>query len=74
MTHLERFGDGFSTHEQPIAEGEIILLGPSGGLAVQVIAVRDDKAWVRDLDHDRHGVVDLASFSAAGLYGMGGLQ
>lgn len=74
MTNLDAIDVGFTAHEPPIAEGEIILLGPNGGLAVQVIAVRDHKAWVRDLDHDRDGVLDLASVTSVGLCGTGGVQ
>ncbi|HET6972030.1 MAG TPA: hypothetical protein VFH92_12955 [Phenylobacterium sp.] len=58
--------------EEPVVEGEIILYGPSGALALEVIAVRGDKAWVREVDDGRHGVIDVASlrmdhFGASGM-------
>jgi hypothetical protein len=59
MSNLEPVDAGLPIHEQSVAEGEIVLLGPGGGLAVQVMAVRGERAWVRDLNLGRDGVVDL---------------
>jgi len=50
-----------------VAEGDIVMLGPNGAFTLQVLAVRGDKAWVRDLDDGRDGVVDLADFRRFGL-------
>ena len=50
------------------------MLGPNGAFTLEVLAVRGDKAWVRDLDDGRDGVVALASFKSFGLDARGPLQ
>jgi hypothetical protein len=74
MAYLEPPHSGPPTHQQPVAEGDIVLLGPSGALAFEVVAVRGDKAWIRDLDDGRHGVVDVASFREFGPGSLGLVQ
>jgi len=58
----------------PVAEGDIVFLGPSGALAFEVLAVRGHKAWIRDLDDGRHGVVDVGDFRVFGAGSMGPMQ
>lgn len=50
------------------------MLGPNRAFTLEVLAVRGDKAWVRDLDDGRDGVVDLASFRRFGLDALRALQ
>ena len=57
-----------------VVEGDIVMLGPNAAFRLEVIAVRGDKAWVRDLDDGRDGVVDVASFGRFGLDASGRLQ
>ena len=73
MRRYEPF-DELSRPAQAVVEGEIVLFGPGGVLALQVVAVRGDKAWVCDLDDGRHGVVDVAAFRSFGLDAPGTLQ
>jgi hypothetical protein len=74
MPYVEPPGGRLPLQEQPVAEGDIVLLGPSGALAFEVVAVRGDKAWIRDLDDGRHGVVDVANFREFGPASMGLVQ
>lgn len=74
MRNLEPFEVGPPARRRPIVEGEIVLLGPNGGLAVQVVAVRGERAWVRDLNLGRDGVVDLGRTRRFGLDAPGALQ
>jgi hypothetical protein len=62
MTYCDAFDAGPESHPPKLAEGDIVRLGPSGALTLEILAVRGDKAWVRDLDDGRYGVVDLVSF------------
>ena len=57
-----------------VAEGDIVMLGANGAFTLQVLAVRGDKAWVRDLDDGRDGVVALADFRWFGRDGSAGVQ
>ena len=67
MTYIERFEARAPVEDGLIIEGDIIFLGPSGALAVEVMAIRGDKAWIRDLDGDRDGVIPLARLRRFGL-------
>ena len=60
--------------ELSVAEGDIVMLGPNGAFTLEVLAVRGGKAWVRDLDDGRDGVVDVAHFRRFGLDALGVLQ
>jgi hypothetical protein len=57
-----------------VAEGDIVLLGPNGAFTLEVLAVRGDRAWVRDLDDGRDGVVELSCFTRFGLDALGVVQ
>ena len=74
MSYLEAFDDSLPPGAQPILEGDIVLLGPGGAFAMEIIALRGDKAWVRDLDDGREGVVELATLRRFGLDAPGTLQ
>jgi hypothetical protein len=74
MTCYERLERGLSDRGTPVAEGDIVMMGPTGALALLIIAVRGEMAWVRDLDDGRHGVVELASFTRSEPHGPGTLQ
>ena len=50
-----------------IAEGDILTLGRNAAFTLEVVAVRGDRAWVRDLDDGRDGVIDLTSFRRFGF-------
>lgn len=67
MSILESFDGGLPIWDQPVAEGDIVFLGPNGALALEVMAVRGDQAWVRALADARDGVVDLACVRRFGL-------
>lgn len=67
MPDLDSLGAPSHGRELSVAEGDIVVLGPSGAFTLQVLAVRGDKAWVRDLDDGRDGVVDLADVWRSGL-------
>lgn len=74
MTYLDAFDTAAPLWEQRVMEGDVILLGPNGLLAFEVIAVRGDKAWVRDVDGGRDGVVELAGVRRLGLEAAGAVQ
>ena len=74
MSYLDPFDVDLPPWRAPVAEGDIVMLGPNGAFRLEVMAVRGAKAWVRDLDDGRDGVVDLASFSRFGLDAAGTLQ
>ena len=74
MSCLDPLDLSLSAGELSVAEGDIVMLGPSGAFTLEVVAVRGDKAWVRDLDDGRDGVVDVASFRRFGLDARGTLQ
>ena len=74
MSYLDHLDLGPSGRELSVAEGDIVMLGPNGAFTLEVLAVRGDKAWVRDLDDGRDGVVALASFKSFGLEARGPLQ
>lgn len=74
MTYLNGFDVDAPLCEQPVLEGDVILLGPNGLLAFEVIAIRGEMAWVRDVDGGRDGVVDLARIRRFGFDGRGGVQ
>jgi hypothetical protein len=74
MTYIEPPGGFPPGADHTVAEGAIVLLGPTGALAFEVVAVRGDKAWIRDLDDGRQGVVDVANFQAFGPGASGLLQ
>jgi len=57
-----------------VGEGDIIRLDPNGAFTLKVMAIRGEKAWVRDLEDGRDGVVDLGSFRSFGLDALGALQ
>ena len=73
MTHFDAFADA-PLAQQPVLEGDVIILGPNGLLAFEVMAVRGEKAWVRDIDGGRDGVVDLTAFRRFGLEVAGAVQ
>jgi hypothetical protein len=74
MAYLEPLYGGPPARQPSVAEGDIVFLGPSGALAFEVLAVRGDKAWIRDLDDGRHGVVDVANFREFGPGSLGLVQ
>ena len=74
MRYLDHFDLDPPARELSVAEGDIVMLGPNGAFTLEVVAVRGDKAWVRDLDDGRHGVVDLGAFKRFGLDAPGMLQ
>lgn len=74
MSYLDPSILGASAGELLVAEGDIVMLGPNGAFTLEVVAVRGGKAWVRDLDDGRDGVVDVASFKRFGLDALGVLQ
>jgi hypothetical protein len=74
MSYLDQFDVDPPTRQLLVAEGDIVMLGPNGAFKLEVMAVRGAKAWVRDLDDGRDGVVDLASFRRFGLDASGTLQ
>jgi hypothetical protein len=74
MTYCDAFDRAPEGHPPQLAQGDIVRLGPSGALTLEILAVRDDKAWVRDLDDGRDGVVDLVSFWRFWLDGPGMFQ
>lgn len=74
MSHLDPLDLGLSAGELSVAEGDIVMLGPNGAFTLEVVAVRGDKAWVRDLDDGRDGVVDVACFKRFGLDALGTVQ
>ena len=65
---------GPPARELSVIEGDIVMLGPNGAFTLEVLAVRGDKAWVRDLDDGRDGVVDVTSFRRFGFDACGTLQ
>lgn len=74
MSYLNPFDLGLAAGTLSVAEGDIVMLGPNRAFTLEVLAVRGDKAWVRDLDDGRDGVVDLASFRTFGLDALRALQ
>jgi hypothetical protein len=74
MICLNPFSIGLPDWEQGVAEGDIVTLGPDGALALEVMAVRGDKAWVRDVDAGRDGVIDLVTFRRLALDALGTRQ
>jgi len=74
MSYLDPIALGASAGELSVAEGDIVMLGPNGAFTLEILAVRGDKAWVRDLDDGRDGVVDVAAFRRFGLEALGVLQ
>jgi hypothetical protein len=74
MACYEGFEGGSPDLGTPVAEGDIVMMGPTGALALLIMAVRGGMAWVRDLDDGRHGVVELASFTRSEPHGPGTLQ
>ena len=74
MSCLDPFNISPPGRELSVAEGDVVMLGPNAAFRLEVIAVRGDKAWVRDLDDGRDGVVDVASFKSFGLDASGMLQ
>ena len=74
MSYLDHFDIDPPPRALSVAEGDIVMLGPNGVFKLEVMAVRGDKAWVRDLDDGRDGVVDLVSFRRFGLDAPGALQ
>lgn len=74
MSYLDPFDMGQPGRELSVAEGDIVRLGANGAFTLEVIAVRGDKAWVRDVSDGRDGVVDLASFRRFGFDAPGTLQ
>jgi len=74
MSYLDPLDPDPPTRRLPVAEGDIVMLGPNAAFRLEVVAVRGDKAWVRDLDDGREGVVDVASFRRFGGDGPGALQ
>ena len=67
MTHLDSSDSRSRAWALSIVEGDIVTLGPNAAFTLEVVAVRGEKAWVRDLDDGREGVVDLASFRKFGF-------
>jgi hypothetical protein len=74
MSYLDPFEPEPPPRRLPVAEGDIVMLGPNAAFRLEVMAVRGDKAWVRDLDDGREGVVDLASFRRFDCGAPGALQ
>jgi hypothetical protein len=74
MSYLDPFEPEPPARRLSVAEGDIVMLGPNGAFRLEVMAVRGAKAWVRDLDDGRDGVVDLASFSRFGFDAPATLQ
>ena len=74
MSYLDPLDLGVSAGKLSVAEGDIVMLGPNGAFTLEIVAVRGDKAWVRDLDDGRDGVVDVANFRRFGLDALGVLQ
>lgn len=69
MSYLDPFESEPPPRRLSVAEGDIVMLGPNAAFRLEVMAVRGDRAWVRDLDDGRDGVVDLAAFSRFGFNG-----
>jgi hypothetical protein len=74
MSYLDYFDADPPHRALSVAEGDIVMLGPKGAFRLEVMAVRGARAWVRDLDDGRDGVVDLANFSRFGFDAPGTLQ
>ena len=74
MSYLDPLDLGPPAGEPSVAEGDIVMLGPNGAFTLEVIAVRGGRAWVRDLDDGRDGVVELGCFRRFGLDALGTLQ
>jgi hypothetical protein len=74
MSYLDPFEPEPPPRRLSVAEGDIVMLGPNAAFRLEVMAVRGDKAWVRDLDDGREGVVHVASFRHFGGDGPGALQ
>lgn len=74
MSYLDPFDIDPPARALSVAEGDIVMLGHNGAFTLEVIAVRGDKAWVRDLDDGREGVVGLASFRRFGFSAPGSVQ
>jgi hypothetical protein len=71
MSYLDPFEPEPLPRRLSVAEGDIVMLGPNAAFRLEVMAVRGDKAWVRDLDDGREGVVDVDSFRRFGGDGPG---
>lgn len=63
MSYLDPFDIDAPARRISVAEGDIVTLGPNAAFRLEIMAVRGAKAWVRDLDDGREGVVDVGSFS-----------
>lgn len=74
MSYLDPLDLDLSAGKLAVAEGDVVMLGRNGAFTLEVVAVRGDKAWVRDLDDGRDGIVDVASFRRFGLDALGVLQ
>jgi hypothetical protein len=74
MSYPDPFDTDPPGRKLSVVEGDIVMLGPNGAFTLEVLAVRGDKAWVRDLDDGRDGVVALASFKSFGRDARGALQ
>lgn len=74
MTSMHAFSTDLPDWRVAIAEGDVVSVGPNGVLTLEIMAVRGDKAWVRDLDGGRDGVIDLNDFKRLALDALGGLQ
>jgi hypothetical protein len=62
MRQSDLFDPELPASDPALAEGDIVLCGPTGALALEVIALRHGKAWVRDLEGGRDGVVKVTAF------------
>jgi hypothetical protein len=74
MSHLDPFDIDPPGRKLSVVEGDIVMLGPNGAFTLEVLAVRGDKAWVRDVDDGRDGVVALTCFKSFGLDARGTVQ
>jgi len=74
MTCAHAFNIDLPAWKLAVAEGDVIAVGPNGVLTLEIVAVRGDKAWVRDLDGGRDGVIDLTAFTKLALDALGVLQ
>jgi hypothetical protein len=74
MPNRDPFDVGPPGPELSVAEGDVVMLGRNGAFTLEIMAVRGDKAWVRDLDDGRQGIVDLDGFRKYGREARGTLQ
>ena len=46
-------------HDEPIEAGDLVRTGPNARPHFQVLAVKDNRAWVRNVDTAADGIVDV---------------